>query len=122
MRSFGPEEAQVAGHSLWFREFFKSFLPKSCSHTAKTAKMVNCGAWSLVEEPLSCLRWWRLTCIAPCCTVRRSFEAWSCREVGKNSLGIPAESIKERVEWCGAFEQEIYGGFEGKGKKKKAIF
>eukprot|EP00930_Biecheleria_cincta_P070266 TRINITY_DN5790_c0_g1_i2.p1 TRINITY_DN5790_c0_g1~~TRINITY_DN5790_c0_g1_i2.p1 ORF type:complete len:435 (-),score=89.52 TRINITY_DN5790_c0_g1_i2:72-1376(-) len=33
----------VAGHSLWFREFFKSFLPKSSSHEAKTSKMVNCG-------------------------------------------------------------------------------
>eukprot|EP00933_Yihiella_yeosuensis_P071553 TRINITY_DN79761_c0_g1_i1.p1 TRINITY_DN79761_c0_g1~~TRINITY_DN79761_c0_g1_i1.p1 ORF type:complete len:416 (-),score=58.56 TRINITY_DN79761_c0_g1_i1:163-1368(-) len=33
----------VAGHSLWFREFFKSYLPKSSTHVAKTAKMVNCG-------------------------------------------------------------------------------
>jgi broad specificity phosphatase PhoE len=33
----------VAGHSLWFREFFKSFLPKHVTHQAKTTKMVNCG-------------------------------------------------------------------------------
>eukprot|EP00913_Durusdinium_trenchii_P028133 g26377.t1 len=33
----------VAGHSLWFREFFKSFMPKSSTHAAKTTKMVNCG-------------------------------------------------------------------------------
>jgi broad specificity phosphatase PhoE len=33
----------VAGHSLWFREFFKSFLPKQEKHVAKTTKMVNCG-------------------------------------------------------------------------------
>jgi len=33
----------VCGHSLWFREFFKSFLPKSSSHQAKLLKMQNCG-------------------------------------------------------------------------------
>jgi len=33
----------VAGHSLWFREFFKSFLPKSSTHIARLNKIVNCG-------------------------------------------------------------------------------
>mmetsp|Transcript_21989 Transcript_21989/g.63394 ORF Transcript_21989/g.63394 Transcript_21989/m.63394 type:complete len:394 (-) Transcript_21989:391-1572(-) len=33
----------VSGHSLWFREFFKSYLPKACKHSAKTSKIVNCG-------------------------------------------------------------------------------
>jgi len=33
----------VAGHSLWFREFFKSYLPKQEKHVSKTTKMVNCG-------------------------------------------------------------------------------
>lgn len=33
----------VCGHSLWFREFFKSYMPKSSNHVAKTTKMVNCG-------------------------------------------------------------------------------
>lgn len=33
----------VCGHSIWFREFFKSYLPKSSDHEAKTKKMVNCG-------------------------------------------------------------------------------
>lgn len=73
----------VAGHSLWFREFFKSFMPKSSTHAAKTTKMVNCGvvAFDLYR------------------TVQHSTEV----------IRIPPESIKE-----------IYGGFEGKGKKKKA--
>lgn len=31
------------GHSLWFREFFRSYLPKGCQHDAKTFKMANCG-------------------------------------------------------------------------------
>eukprot|EP00192_Tetraselmis_astigmatica_P013767 CAMPEP_0117698248 /NCGR_PEP_ID=MMETSP0804-20121206/29662_1 /TAXON_ID=1074897 /ORGANISM="Tetraselmis astigmatica, Strain CCMP880" /LENGTH=335 /DNA_ID=CAMNT_0005512555 /DNA_START=30 /DNA_END=1038 /DNA_ORIENTATION=+ len=31
------------GHSLYFRSFFRSFLPSSCAHTAKTKKMVNAG-------------------------------------------------------------------------------
>merc|ERR1712217_803022 len=33
----------VCGHSLWFREFFKSYLPKCSRHDAKNLKMVNCG-------------------------------------------------------------------------------
>merc|ERR1719414_2447839 len=33
----------VAGHSIWFREFFKSYLPKNCKHVAKNSKIVNCG-------------------------------------------------------------------------------
>jgi len=33
----------VCGHSLWFREFFKSFLPKDSTHVAKTTKMANCA-------------------------------------------------------------------------------
>jgi len=33
----------VLGHSLWFREFFKSYLPKASNHVAKKEKMVNCG-------------------------------------------------------------------------------
>lgn len=33
----------VGGHSLWCREFFKTYLPHSSSHAAKTKKIVNCG-------------------------------------------------------------------------------
>jgi len=33
----------LGGHSLWFREFFKNFLPFSSSHQAKSQKIVNCG-------------------------------------------------------------------------------
>jgi len=33
-----------AGHSLWFKNFFKLFLPKSSEHTAKMNKMFNCSA------------------------------------------------------------------------------
>jgi len=69
----------VCGHSLWFREFFKSFLPKPNTHVAKTSKMVNCG------------------CVA--------FDLYR----DNNVIRIRPESIKE-----------IYGGFEVKGKKKKA--
>uniref|UniRef100_A0A6T0R787 Uncharacterized protein n=1 Tax=Alexandrium monilatum TaxID=311494 RepID=A0A6T0R787_9DINO len=69
----------VCGHSLWFREFFKSYLPKACIHTAKTSKMVNCG------------------CVA--------FDLYKDSQV----LRINPASIKE-----------VYGGFETKGKHKKA--
>ena len=33
----------LGGHSLWFREFFKTFLPVKSSHEAKAKKIVNCG-------------------------------------------------------------------------------
>lgn len=33
----------VCGHSLWFKQFFKSFLPRDTKHQAKDAKLVNCG-------------------------------------------------------------------------------
>lgn len=33
----------VSGHSIWFREFFRSYLPKACQHRAKTSKIANCG-------------------------------------------------------------------------------
>lgn len=31
------------GHSLWFRSFFREYLPDSSKHTAKNKKMKNCG-------------------------------------------------------------------------------
>eukprot|EP00415_Alexandrium_ostenfeldii_P001473 UN1473 len=69
----------VSGHSLWFREFFKSYLPKACDSLAKTNKMVNCG------------------CIA--------FDLYKDSQV----IRINPASVKT-----------IYGGFEVKGKHKKA--
>jgi hypothetical protein len=36
----------AAGHSIWFRNFFKIFLPKNVQHCAKDVKMVNCGVVS----------------------------------------------------------------------------
>ena len=35
-----------AGHSLWFKEFFKLYLPKKSNHLLKTNKMKNCGVVS----------------------------------------------------------------------------
>ena len=44
-----------AGHSLWFKNFFKVFLPKSSTHHAKTKKMLNCAAvsFTLVEGKIN---------------------------------------------------------------------
>lgn len=33
----------AGGHSLWFKEFFKAFLPRSSTHKSKKKKIVNCG-------------------------------------------------------------------------------
>ena len=34
----------VGGHSLWFKEFFKCFIPSEQEHVAQRKKIVNCGA------------------------------------------------------------------------------
>jgi len=36
----------IGGHSIWFRSFFKEFLPRDSGHVGKTKKVVNCGAIS----------------------------------------------------------------------------
>ncbi|CAJ1361139.1 unnamed protein product [Effrenium voratum] len=59
----------VAGHSLWFREFFKSFMPKSSTHVAKTTKMVNCGVVA--------------------------FDLYRSEQHGTEIIRIPPEGIKE---------------------------
>jgi len=37
----------VGGHSLWCRDFFRTFLPYSVDHVSKNAKIKNCGLISL---------------------------------------------------------------------------
>jgi len=32
------------GHSLWFRNYFREFLPETFQHDCKAKKMMNC-AW-----------------------------------------------------------------------------
>lgn len=41
------------GHSLWFRTFFRLFLPYSSRHISKDKKMVNCGVVSFVIQQAS---------------------------------------------------------------------
>jgi len=38
------------GHSLWFRSFFKEFLPAESVHISKTKKMENCAAVKLTMK------------------------------------------------------------------------
>ena len=38
----------VGGHSLWFKSYFRTYLPYTCTHVAKTRKMVNSGVVSFV--------------------------------------------------------------------------
>ena len=33
----------IGGHSIWFRYFFKTFLPYQSDHVGKKKKLVNCG-------------------------------------------------------------------------------
>merc|ERR1739848_327021 len=35
-----------AGHSLWFRTFFRAYLPHDSQHECKIDKIVNCGVVS----------------------------------------------------------------------------
>jgi len=41
----------VGGHSIWFRSFFRTFLPNKEDHDGKNKKIVNCGviAFSLIK-------------------------------------------------------------------------
>jgi hypothetical protein len=41
----------VGGHSIWFRSFFKTFLPYEVDHVGKKKKIVNCGvvAFTLIK-------------------------------------------------------------------------
>lgn len=36
----------AAGHSLWFKEFFKLYLPQKSTHKSKKDKMLNCASVS----------------------------------------------------------------------------
>jgi hypothetical protein len=36
----------VGGHSLWFKNFFQTYLPHSCTHDAKNKKITNSGVVS----------------------------------------------------------------------------
>merc|ERR1712204_108880 len=40
----------TASHSLWARNFFKIYLPKSSEHVAKVHKMVNCSTVAFTIE------------------------------------------------------------------------
>jgi hypothetical protein len=43
-----PEQyVVVGGHSIWFRSFFKTFLPYQEDHVGKKKKIVNCGIVAL---------------------------------------------------------------------------
>ena len=41
----------IGGHSLWFRSFFREFLPRELDHISKKKKMVNGGlvAFTLIK-------------------------------------------------------------------------
>lgn len=41
----------VGGHSIWFRSFFRTFLPYNIDHDGKNKKVVNCGivAFTLIK-------------------------------------------------------------------------
>jgi hypothetical protein len=41
------------GHSLWFRSFFKEYLPADSSHISKSKKMENCAAIKLTVKRVS---------------------------------------------------------------------
>ena len=53
LRAFGEwamsqheETIIVGGHSLWFKNFFQTFLPHACTHDAKSKKITNSGVVS----------------------------------------------------------------------------
>ena len=49
--SVKEQNVVVGGHSIWFRSFFRTFLPHKVDHPGKTKKVVNCGvvAFTLIK-------------------------------------------------------------------------
>mmetsp|Transcript_11043 Transcript_11043/g.23400 ORF Transcript_11043/g.23400 Transcript_11043/m.23400 type:complete len:368 (+) Transcript_11043:152-1255(+) len=49
--SIKEQNVVVGGHSIWFRSFFRTFLPHKVDHVGKTKKVVNCGiiAFTLIK-------------------------------------------------------------------------
>ena len=47
-----PESTIIVGggHSLWFREFFRAYLPPGVDHVSKVKKIRNCGVVALTLE------------------------------------------------------------------------
>lgn len=41
--SVKEDHVVVGGHSIWFRSFFRTFLPYKVDHIGKQKKVVNCG-------------------------------------------------------------------------------
>eukprot|EP00943_MAST-04B_sp_MAST-4B-sp1_P009346 g9346.t1 len=94
-----------AGHSLWFKNFFKVFLPKKSEHHAKTKKIHNCGAVSfkLVEGRIngkthfkideeSILEIWRGFKGKPMAIPRALASSIDPRMLSKSNSGEPSSS------------------------------
>jgi hypothetical protein len=45
--SLKEDHVICGGHSIWFRSFFRTFLPNTIDHVSKTRKVVNCGVVAL---------------------------------------------------------------------------
>ncbi|KAJ8905912.1 hypothetical protein NDN08_002414 [Rhodosorus marinus] len=47
----------AGGHSLWFRNFFRAYLPERIDYIGKNKKIVNCGvvSFDLVEDESGCV-------------------------------------------------------------------
>eukprot|EP00189_Rhodosorus_marinus_P011449 CAMPEP_0184746602 /NCGR_PEP_ID=MMETSP0315-20130426/9132_1 /TAXON_ID=101924 /ORGANISM="Rhodosorus marinus, Strain UTEX LB 2760" /LENGTH=356 /DNA_ID=CAMNT_0027219257 /DNA_START=91 /DNA_END=1161 /DNA_ORIENTATION=- len=47
----------AGGHSLWFRNFFRAYLPERTDYIGKNKKIVNCGvvSFDLVEDESGCV-------------------------------------------------------------------
>ena len=48
--SITKDSVIAGGHSLWFKEFFKLYLPPDCNHISKKKKLVNGGAVGFTLE------------------------------------------------------------------------
>jgi hypothetical protein len=43
MTNVEEENVIVGGHSIWFRSFFRTYLPYTVDHVSKKRKVVNAG-------------------------------------------------------------------------------
>jgi hypothetical protein len=46
-------EADLVGHSLWFKSYFNEFMPRAADSRVKKEKLPNCGMVEFVVQRIS---------------------------------------------------------------------
>ena len=88
----------VAGHSLWFRAFFRMYLDKNTSHSAKEGKLSNSGvvAFTLERGVYVCAGLCASACVCP----RAIYASGGNKQTRMNRRSYPHIYTRSQ-EWLG---------------------